>query len=139
MGELPDDIAPRQRGAAARPVRWGGVDYPSSNAAMRGHLGLAGIPGGDSQRVLRRAIASGDAEYLPSPSETASGARGAARRILRAAQEIREQAAQLGGEGTGADGRRVSIGRRRMGLLRALRQYRERFGHGITEALDGEG
>lgn len=139
MDKLPDDIAPRQRGAAARPVRWGGVDYPSSNAAMREHLGVAYTPGGAAQRALRRAIEAGEAVYLPSPNETAPGARGAARRILRAAHEIHEQAAQIPDSGTGADGRRVEVGRRRMGLLRALHQYRERFGHGITEALHGEG
>lgn len=101
----------------AQPVRYEERDYPSLNAAYRAT--------GHHHEYMRR-----EGELLPTPAPiVAPGAEGAAARIARAASEIRA----ISSVEQRDHGMAVSLGRRRMGLLKAIHGHRERFGQGVTE------
>lgn len=106
-----------------RAIRYNGTEYPSLNAAYRAT--------GHHHRVLCR-----DGELIPDPAGDAmraSGPEGAARRIWRAARIIQYLSRA---EAEGQDGAAAVVLRgRRMGLVRALHMYRERYGRGASEVL----
>ena len=118
---------PQIKHRLARPVRWNGTVYSSEAAALRGERGITANPGGNSRRILRAAIACGEAEYLP--VEQVSGPVDEALRIMQAAQDIRSVAARAPADG--------SLRRRRKALLKELWRYQARYSVSVSEAVKG--